>query len=330
MNNDPRFEGGAPLVWLLMDDRAGNRSQCRGVAEALGLRFQLQDLEYNAKGALPNFVMGASFGGLTASSRVNLAAPWPDLVVAAGRRTAPVARHIKNLNDGKTFLAQVMYPGDTGADEFDLIAVPRHDGLPERPNLFPITGAPHRITENTLAVAARDWAGKFDALPRPRIALLVGGGTKRRAFDSEAAAGLGRAASEMAAAAGGSLLVSTSRRTGEAAEALISAITAPHHAYRWGDEGDNPYVAYLALADGVVVTGDSVSMCSEACATAGPVYIHAPGKRTVRKHAELHRELYENGYARPFDGGFEAWTHPRLNAAADIAAEIRHRLGLGS
>lgn len=328
--SDDRFEGGSPLVWLLMDDRAGNRSQCRGVADALGLRFQIQDLKYTAKGALPNFVMGATFGGLTASSRVNLAAPWPDLVIGAGRRTAPVARHIKGLNGGKTFLAQIMYPGDAGADEFDIIAVPRHDGLPERPNLFPITGAPHGLTEGVLAVAADEWRDRFAHLPSPRIALIVGGGTKRRPYTGDMAAQLGRDASEMAAAVGGSLLVTTSRRTGDAADALFAAITVPHHAYRWGDEGDNPYRGYLAVADCVVVTGDSVSMCSETCATRGPVYIHAPKKLTVRKHAQLHQELFQAGYARPFNGTFELWTHPSLNAAVDIADEIRRRLHLGA
>ncbi len=320
---------GPATCWLLIDDRAGNASQVRGVGEALGVRFEIRDIAYTAAGALPNIVLGASFHGLTASSRINLVSPWPDLIIAAGRRTAPVARHIKEKNGGKTFLAQLMNPGDTGIGDFDLICAPRHDRLPPRDNLMPITGAPHRVTERTLAEGREKWADKFAHLPEPRIALLVGGSTKRRKFTTEMALKLAALAERTARAAGGSLLVSTSKRTGgQATDALIGALSVPHYVYRWGDEGENPYFGYLGCSAAVIVTGDSVSMCSEACATTGPVYIFAPKKLTVAKHGHLHSELYDLGYARPLDGTFNAWRHPPLNAAQAIATEIRKRMGI--
>ena len=318
----------APVVWALVDDRAGNRSQCLGVAEALGLGFAIRELSYGWAGRLPNVLLGASFAGLTAASRAALRSPWPGLVVTAGRRTAPVARAIKRLAGGRTFLVQVMDPGRAGAGAFDLIAQPRHDLPAGRPGTFPITGAPHRITPSLLNAAAQRWRPRLKGLPRPWIALIVGGSTRRRAFDAETARTLGRMASAMARDAGGSLLVSTSRRTGAAAAALSAAIDVPSHVYRWGEGGDNPYPGYLALADAVVVTGDSVSMCSEACATAGPVYIYAPTETTQAKHARLHAELFAAGYARPMTGALEAWSHPPLNPAAEVAREIRRRLGL--
>ncbi len=318
-----------PLIWLLVDDRPGTANQVLGVADALGLRREILEIRYTAAGALPNMVLGASFHGLTGGSRVNLIAPWPDLVIAAGRRTAPVARHIKQKNKGKTFLVQLMNPGDTGLDEIDLVAVPRHDGRPDRPNQMQITGAPHRVTDAVLAEAKEKWSDRFAPLPGPRIALIVGGDTKRRVFTPEMAGELGKMASAMAGAAGGSLLVSTSRRTrDEAATALMAGIDVPNYVFRWGDEGENPYFGYLACADAVIVTGDSVSMCSEACAQENPVYIYAPRKLVAHKHAKLHKELYERGVARPLGGGLEKWTHPPLNAAGAIAAEIRERMGL--
>ncbi len=318
----------APRVWALADERAGNRSQCLGVAEALGLGFEVRDLAYTAAAAMPNFVIGASFAGLDADSRVHLAPPWPEVVVAAGRRTAPVARHIKRLDGGRTFLVQVMYPGDAGVDDFDLIAAPGHDTLAERPNLIRTIGAPHRITPKALAAAADQWRGRLAGLPAPRIALIVGGSTRRRRFTDAMARELGARVSRMAADAGGSLLVSTSRRTGAAGEALLGEIAVPSHVYRWGDGGDNPYLGYLGLADAVVVTGDSVSMCTEACAVPNPVHIFAPEALTTAKHARLHDQLYAKGYARPLGDSFEAWTHPPLNPANDVAQEVRRRLGL--
>lgn len=328
---DISVQGGA-RVWLLIDDRAGNRSQVLGVARALGLPFEIKELKYNVAAELPNYMLMASFSMLTQGSRVNLAAPWPDIVIAAGRRTAPVARRIKELSKGKAFLVQVMHPGASGEGDFSLIAVPKHDAMPPAENRFEIIGAPHGVTDEAMAEARIAWAGKFDHLPKPHIALIVGGDTKRKTFTIQMAQDLGERAAALAKGAGGSLLVTTSRRSSpEATQALLDTIAdVPTNVFKWGDEGDNPYMAYLAVADHVIVTGDSVSMCSEACATGKPVYIFAPKKLTVHKHGQLHKDLYKQGYAKPLEAvdGLEDETHAPLNAAFEIAQEIRRRLGL--
>ena len=319
-----------PTIWVLADDRAGNRGQCLGVADALGLPCEVKELGYGPMAALPNRLLGATFGGLNPESQARLNPPWPDLVIAAGRRTGPVARKIGRLGGAESFLVQIMHPG-AGARDFGLIAQPRHDKAATGANIISITGAPHQLTAARLEAEAARWQGHFDDLPRPWIALVVGGSTRRRRFTKAMARELGGRASKMALSAGGSLLVTTSRRTGDdATDSLLAAVNAPCHVYRWGDETgvDNPYHGYLALADGVVVTGDSVSMCSEACAGTGPVYIYAPKALTVAKHARLHADLYEQGYARPLAGVFAPWTHPPLNAAVEVAAAIRERLGL--
>ncbi|MBI5163059.1 MAG: mitochondrial fission ELM1 family protein [Magnetospirillum sp.] len=317
-------------VWVLADDRAGNVAQGLGVAEALGLPFLVKDIRYGRLGRLPNPLRGASRIGLTAESAALLTSPWPRLVIAAGRRTAPVARWIKRQSGA--FLAQIMDPGPGGRDDFDLIAVPRHDGpLRASGNWLQITGAPHRVTPARLAEAAALWRPRFAGLKRPWIAAVVGGATRQRPFPAAMAAELGRRVAALAAASGGSVLVTTSRRTGAEAEAaLLAALPEPCLAFRWGAGGDNPYFGFLALADILVVTGESVSMCCEACAAPAPVYVYAPPGWVVAKHARLHEELYAAGMARPLteEGGVEPWTHPPLNAAATVAAVLRQRLSL--
>ncbi len=218
-----------------------------------------------------------------------------------------------------------MDPGLFGRDAFDLVCVPRHDQLPERANVLSITGAPHPIRPDKLARAAAVWRERFVHLPKPWFALLVGGEAKGRALGETLMADLGQRASAIAKGAGGSLLVTSSRRTApEEMNALVAALAAPAHVHRWDRGGENPYVGYLALADAVIVTGESMSMCSEACATAGPVYIYARDDFVTPKYARLHAELYARGLARPLmeTSAFVPWTHPRLNAADAIAAEI--------
>lgn len=314
-------------IWVLADDRAGNVAQALGVAEALERPFEVKDIRYSPLARLPNAIQGATRLGVTPETRLALTPPWPDVVIAAGRRTAPVARWIKRQNPD-ALLVQIMNPGKSGADEFDLIAIPAHDcKLPsgDASNVMRTTGAPHRVTPARLAAAREVWAPRFAHLPRPLIALIVGGATNRKPFPTSLATTLGEQVAKMAK--GGSVLLTTSRRTGaEAEQALLAAIPEPRFVFTWDNTGDNPYMGYLALADAIVVTGDSVSMCSEACATLVPVYIFAPEEMVADKHARLHSDLYVRGFAHPFEGLSKSSTHPPLNAAHDVARAIEAKL----
>lgn len=322
-------DGDDTTVWVLADDRPGNRGQALGVAEALGMPFAVKEIRYGPLGGLPNVLLGASFAGLSGDSRSELAPLWPDIVIGAGRRIAPVARAIKRLSGGQTFAVQIMDPGRFARRDFDLIAVPHHDQAAPGPNVFFITGAPHRVTPDTLARAAEAWRGRLAHLPNPRIAVLIGGSAKGRALAGAAMEDLASRIEAFARRTGGSLLITSSRRTDPASlDALLARVSVPHYVHRWGDAGENPYLGFLALADAVVVTGDSISMCSEACASGAPVYIFARDEFVTEKYARLHRELYDLGFARPLSDQATAGRKdgPRLNAADAIAAEIGKRL----
>ena len=305
-------------IWVLADDRPGNVSQALGVAEALDRPFAVKTIRYNAWGKLHNAVRSGSRRGLELWSRKSIETlPPPDLVIGAGRRTAPLARWFKRRYGSK--LVQLMDPGWPGRDRFDLIAAPLHDALPDAPNVIRTLGACHRATPALMAAEAELWKDRLPDLPRPWTLVSVGGSTASRTFTAEDAHALIDACRDLP----GSLLVVTSRRTGLAAEGALRDVP---WLCRWQGRADNPYLALLALADQVVVTGDSMSMACEACANGGPVYIFAPPHLTEPKHALLHRDLYEQGYARPLLGGDRApWRHPPLNASAMVAEEILKR-----
>jgi mitochondrial fission protein ELM1 len=311
-------------VWVLADDRAGNVSQALGVAEALALPFAVKTIRYDRWAKLPNLLRGAGLIGIEAESRTALVPPWPRLVIAAGRRTAPVARWIKRQCGAR--LVQIMDPGGPGRDDFDLIAIPAHDRPRPAANVLEIIGAPHRVGPARLTEEAKRWESAFAALPRPWIAVIVGGATRQRPFPVDMAEDLGRRVAALAAAAHGSVLLTTSRRTGAAqSQALAAALPEPRWLHLYGQPGDNPYFGFLALADAIVVTGDSVSMCCEACAAPAPVFIWSPPGWVAPKHERLHTLLYQRGLARPLDSvaDLSPWDRPRLDAAGDIAAALR-------
>ncbi|NVK18904.1 MAG: mitochondrial fission ELM1 family protein [Methylocystaceae bacterium] len=311
-----------PKIWALCDDRAGNVGQCLGVAEALGMEFERKDIAYTACAKLPNFILGASLRGVDAKTKASLKAPWPDLVIAAGRRTASVARYIKKENKGQTKLVQIMHPGASGAKDFDLICVPAHDIHDLQENEITMLGAPHRVTDRKLAEARDHWSPVFENLPHPRLALIVGGATKNKVFDNDMARTLGRDLNRLAKEQGGSLLVTTSRRTGQAAEAVLGEIDVPAHIFSWGQEGENPYFGYLACADHIIVTGDSVSMCSEACASEKPVSFYAPSDMISDKHQRMVKSLIDAGAGQLFEGKITQQTGKKINAAVAISSHI--------
>jgi mitochondrial fission protein ELM1 len=318
-------------VWVLADDRAGHANQALGVADALGLAYEVKRLGYNRLARMPNLLLGIGMVHLARAARAAIGPPWPDIVIAAGRRTVPVARAIKR-HDRRTFLAQCMWPGP-GASGFDLVAVPGHDRVPARANLVRTIGAPHRVSPSRLAAAALAWGERLADVPRPRIALLVGGATRRHPFGVREAGSLAAQVSALARAAGASVLMTTSRRTPPEARAALAQGLAAAHGFEWAaDAGENPYLAYLALADAVVVTGDSTAMCTEACATGRAVYIFAPPERTAAKHRRLHASLFAHGCARPLveavrAGALGEWRYEPLDDAGTVARAILARLG---
>lgn len=317
-------------IWVLADDRAGHANQALGVATALSTRYLVKTLHFNRLSLLPNFLLGATLAHLTRASRHDVRSPWPDIVIGAGRRTVPVARAIKRLGHGRPFLVQCMWP-ETGAKDFNLIAVPAHDLKPQRSNVIETVGAPHRMTRSRMAEAAKSWGVRIGGLPSPRVAVMVGGKTRGQRFDAAAAGALAERVNQLHELLGGSLLVTTSRRTGPEARNALYRTLKPAHQFDWGqDQSDNPYDAYLALSDAVIVTGDSTAMCTEACATGRPVYIDAPERGTSTKHKALHARLYDLGFAKPLadalaDGVFEPWNYHPLDDAAAVAAEAERR-----
>lgn len=304
----------APRVWVLAGDRAGDRAQLLGLAEALGWPFEIKRLAHNPLHRLPNLALGASLASLDRREASPLASPWPDLVLASGRRSVPVARWIRARSGGRTRLVHIGRPW-APLRLFDLVITTPQYGLPDRPNVVRNTLSLNRVDPDRLAQAGASWRERLSHLPKPHVALLVGGNSRPYMLDVETARRLGREASAFAERRGGSLLVSTSRRTPpEAAEALFAAIGVPVHGYRWQDGGENPYPGYLALADFLVVTGDSASMLSEALATGKPVQLFDLPERPDWRLRALRRfqRLADRSRSTRFGNNLPARLYDRL------------------
>jgi hypothetical protein len=270
--NDP------PTVWVLLDEKPGHDTQSLGLANNLGWSYQEKRLRFNWRAELPNSMVKGSIASLKAASAPIAEPPWPDLVIAAGRRTVPIAEWIRQHSLGRARSVQIGRIGTYLEDHFDLGVAPEYAGLYPDPRRMEIAMPLTRVSQESLDAAAARWRDELGSFKGPRVALLVGGTNVEHEFSPDCARELGEAVKTMVEAAGGSVFVSTSRRTSKAAaEALLSALgSSCRHAYVWqtdSDNSENPYMGYLALADSFVVTGESASMLAEACTTGKPVAI---------------------------------------------------------
>ncbi len=316
-------------IWALMDDRRGSVSQAKGVLQALNAeQFKIEEkkIEYTKWAGLPNWLRGRSLLGITAASKAQIKAPYPDIVLSISRRTAPVARYLKKVSP-HTKIVQLMHPGNAGLGEFDAVIVPEHDsGKKKTDKTHYIIGCPHQVTKTYLTEAKAKWGNEFSNLPHPLTAVIIGGAIKKKPFSAENARALADAIKKLKQKIGGSILLTTSRRTGEQAQKIIvdALQDVPQYAYLWGDTRPNPYSGFLACADNIVVTGDSVSMCCEATGTGKPIYIFRGQNWLTPKHQRFISSLIKKQCAILLEDDNAGNFKPQnsLNAAAEIAAII--------
>lgn len=301
-----------------MGDRAGDNSQVMGLGEALGWPLVQKHFVYTLHEKLVNLPFGAHLLGVDRARSDAVEAPWPDLVISAGRKNEPIARYIRaraKAETGKT--VRLIHCGRPWAKPatWDLVVTTPQYRLPREPNILHNDTPLHRVTRARLDEAARAWEARVAHLPRPRIAVLAGGNSGPYPFDRASGARLAAMLEELVGEVGGSLLVTTSARTLEdTTEALFDGIHSPSIRYRWKkNDPDNPFFAFLGLADRVVVTADSVSMMTEACATGRPVYLYdtGEGRTSMKRNPWLDGEAEgSDGSRRPLDRWhLKAWVY---------------------
>jgi mitochondrial fission protein ELM1 len=307
-----------PSCWVVTEGFAGMESQCLGLAEALGLTSEMKcvrrprsPLKYLSPRFWPNPLV--TYSG-------ELAPPWPEILISSGRGSVAAALAIRRCGQGSTFAVHIQTPY-VDPHRFDLVIIPEHDGL-RGDNVVVTKTALNRVTKRSLDEAGRVFKERMSHLPRPLIAVLVGGPSKNLECSPETMRRLADQLMMAASRCGGSLAVTTSRRTGAQNEMALRQGLEGIPQFFWDGKGENPYLGILALADAIVVTSDSVSMVSEACATGKPVHVFSLGEEP-KKLRRFHKPLRDSGITRPFSGVIEQWSYEPPNDTERAAAIVR-------
>ncbi len=292
------------------------RSQALGLSEAMGLAPRLVPLTPRQ----PWQSIPARFWPFPLRA-IGLAPPPERLAIGCGGKAAPVLAALRRRG---RLTVQIQHPR-MDPRLFDQVVVSRHDAL-TGPNVVVTRTALHRVTPARLAQARQEWAGRLAHLPHPLVGVLVGGSNGRFRLEAAEGAALAAQLAGIMRTQGVGVAVTPSRRTAPAVVDALRTALAPTGGTVWDGTGENPYFGLLACADALVVTADSVSMVSEAVATAAPVLIAELPGRSRRIGAFLDG-LRGDGRVRTFRGRVELWHTSPLDDTQEAADTVRRRLG---
>lgn len=310
--------------WIITDGKAGMDVQCIGIAEALGVGYEMKRVAPSGiyRTLAPYGPVDPKEGFAQPGSP--FAPPFPTLAIATGRASIPYIRALGRRAGHKTYRVVLQDP-KTRAGIADLVWVPEHDRR-RGPNVMRTLTAPHAFTSAKLAALRTSPPGWIAGLPSPRLTVVLGGKNAVYRF-TEADDDRLQAILKSFADLGASFLVTPSRRTHKRLMAAVETATRGSPRMIWDGTGNNPYPDMLAAADMLLVTADSVNMTGEACATGRPVYVFEPSGGSA-KFRRFHDALRRHGATRTVPGPLgriEPWSYTPLDSAGAIAAEIEQR-----
>src|SRR5581483_7795553 len=162
--------GTQPRVWLLLGERQGDNAQVlalgRALTRELGWPHETKQIYYDDKCEIPFRDRGASLIGIDLERSDRLSAPWPDIVIAIGRRAAPISRWLKEQTNGRLLNVHLGRPR-MGYQYFDLIFTTPQYGLPGAPNVTKFLLPIILHDDAQLEAEAKRWLPQFEGLPRP-------------------------------------------------------------------------------------------------------------------------------------------------------------------
>jgi mitochondrial fission protein ELM1 len=334
-------EKSGPSIWCVADGRAGILNQTLALAAALGEPERAAKLAHLRSAShrdsplvlqpagwqlmLRPDLWPAPLSALPQEQRELMKPPWPDIWIAAGRRSIPYSRMMRKLSGGKTLVVQTQNPR-VDMKSFDLVIPPEHDGVAAAPNVFPIIGPPVWFSKTRIADAHGRFANLKSA-PGQKVLVSIGGDSKTHKMSDANIAQIEGAIQRLAP--GRSFWITVSRRTPEQARVRLRRLaTTIEDAVFWENEerdGPNPYVAFLSLCNLALVTCESANMIADPAFFGKPTYLLKLDGGSPR-FDKLHQGFIGQGAARWFTGSLQTWTYDPIREAARAADEIVRRV----
>ena len=317
-------------VWVLYDEKIGSTHQCLGLAQRLGVPFELKKVALKA----PWSKRGPQFHPvdlkiIDPAASDDLGGPLPKMIIASGSKLAAPALALKAATGGEALAIQIHDPV-AKRGQFDAIVVPNHDAR-QHPKFIKIKAALTVTDDQRLDQGRSILAPILSGLTGPHIGVMIGGPNRAFGFPDKDVSYLIAPLKQLLSQTSGSLLLCPSRRTPDGVlDALQKAFAAEPRVWIWDRVSENPYFGILAACDRLLVTQDSVNMVTEAVCAGHPVtMLPLPRKGLYRllrsKFDRFHDLMIAEGFARHWQGQLESWQPPQLDDAGLVIEELKRR-----
>lgn len=323
-------------ILVLNDGKAGHLNQSLAIAcqiqkvrvtqgyKETDTKITTVDVKYKSKFARAMLTVAAKFTtwrcqGLMKCMRAclekgsydTLMRTYSEYVISCGSVTAPVNVFMAKENNAKNII--IMKPGIINLRQFSLAIIPKHDRPPLKKNVVTTTLAPNLIDKDSMREYGARLKSNVNIEKNIVLGALIGGSntefTMTKDMANKAISGL----VEFCKAYDADLLLTTSRRTPKEVEALIKERLSKYRfckliviANEKNMEG--AVAGILDISDIVAVSGESVSMVSEAIHSGKKVVVFDLEKKNKRftKYERVLDSLEREGYvncAHPADLG---------------------------
>lgn len=314
------MEGHQKTAWIVYDaNKTGSMNQCLALCEGLGYTPVIKEVKLGFFHRLfsPFFRIGLGHKNWKGGELP------PSLVIASGRQASGGAARLRSPTTKVIF---IMNPY-ISTRHFDAVIAPMHDHLVGE-NVCSILGGLHNVTKDRLESAKKSMPVD---LPKPHITVLLGGDSQHFTYTESHLKNLrDKLFNLKSSMGGGSFLITPSRRTRPDLMPYIHELFKESVHTIWDVQGENPYLSFLAHADVIVATSDSISMVSEACGVGVPVLIEdlsIPHK----KFKSFFHDIFSKGYAEKLADAHSGIHYPQvkvLNELEKVIAFVKTRLGI--
>ena len=246
--------------------------------------------------------MGLLKWALDEKSYKEAASRYADVIVSCGSTLFGVNKFLKIENYARN--VTVLDPGRAGRKKFDLVIMPGHDASAKdqkAKNIVVTDLAPNLIHPGELA----SFKEENDSKRGKHIGLLVGGDNPHFHFGETLVRSLTVGIKETCDRLDGDLYMTTSRRTPENSEAIISEAFKDYPRCKKfvsgkSDQDEHTVEKILAASDLVIVSGESISMVSEAVSSGRPVLVFMPDKTKsgLTKYERFVKDLEKKKYLK--------------------------------
>jgi len=301
--------------WILSSGLIGCENQCLGVIERLGIETEIKKIK-------PSMAVSlfAPYGTPFLNPQVR--EPWPDLVIAAGRKTIPYLKYIRKASKKE---CKTIYLQDPRIDskEFDIVWAPEHDSI-EGNNVIKTITSPNRVTNELLNYHHDEWLDKLSKLKGPFIGFLIGGKSKAYNFNDAECEKIIQALN-FVISNGYTPLITLSRRSPKKLSNRIKNLLINEKNLFYDGQGDNPYFAILKASEIIITTPDSANMISEAINVPKPVY-YIDIKSNSKRFNKFINTLVNSGHIRPFENNIDYFQNKKLDPTKEIVDYIYKNL----